>query len=177
MTEARLRRIIGYYLERYVTTTTHLKRLMRRKIAKACAHHGDDPAEAHAWLDAEVERLVSVGVLNDLAYARDRARTLVRRGNGPAKVRAKLAAKGLPAELIDDALASAAEELGDPTWRAALVFARKRRLGPFGPPVDRDGRRKQLAKLGRGGFPYDVAQRVLELDEQGAEEALDALQA
>lgn len=171
MTEPRLRRIIGHYLERYVTSSAHLRRLMMRRIERACAHHGEDPSVAAGWLDTEIARLQRVGVLDDALYARDRARSMSRRGNGPRRIRAKLAAKGLPAALIDDAIEALREDGRDPEWEAARTYARKRRMGPWARgPVDRDGFRKHLARMARAGFGYDVARRALEtpLDDEGA---------
>jgi len=169
-TPARLRRQVAHYLERYATTEAHLRRLFRRRIHRAATHHGDDPAEGEAMLDAEIERVVRLGLVDDVLYATDRARRLVRQGNGPRKVRAKLAAKGVPSGLVDQALDAVADELGDPARTAVVRYARRRRLGPYasGGPHDVDERRKQLAKLARAGFSYDVARRVV--DSEGVEE-------
>lgn len=164
MTHARLRRVLAHYLERYSTTSSHARRLMRQRIRRAAEHHGEDPAVAEGWLDAEIARMQELGVIDDAAYARDRARSLVRRGNGPRLVRSKLAAKGVPSDLIDAALQEMVEEVGDPAWAAALTYARKRRLGPWSRgELDWELRTKQLAKLARAGFSYEMARRVLDL--------------
>jgi len=165
VTRPRLRRQIDHYLDRYATTEAHLRRLFRRRIQRAAAHHGSDPAEGEAWLEEEIRRVVRLGIVNDAQFATDRARTLVRRGNGPRQVRSKLVAKGVATELVEAALAAVAEELGDPTRIAAFRFARRRKLGPFtagGPPEDRDVQQRQLGKLARAGFGYDVARAIIE---------------
>ncbi len=47
-----------------------------------------------------------------------------------------------------------------------MAYARKRRLGPYGNPGAREDRReKDLAALGRKGFGYDMARRVIETDD------------
>ena len=47
---------------------------------------------------------------------------------------------------------------------AALRFARRKRLGPWGPgEVERPLREKQLAAMLRAGHPLDLARRVLAL--------------
>ena len=53
---------------------------------------------------------------------------------------------------------------------AALVLARKRRIGPFrrGDVPDLAGKRRELAMLARAGFPQPVAANALAM---GAEEA------
>ena len=54
---------------------------------------------------------------------------------------------------------------------AALVLARKRRIGPFrqGGPPDMAGRRQELGVLARAGFQQDVARRALSMDTEQAE--------
>ena len=70
------------------------------------------------------------------------------------------------ASAIDRALAGLAEEAAEPELAAALAYARRRRLGPYrGPDTRMDRREKDLAALGRKGFGYDLARRVIETDD------------
>lgn len=160
ITAAYLERVSAHYLERYATTRAHLRRLLMRRVAKSCAHHGDDPTEKAELVDAELDRLVRSGFVDDRAFAFARAARLHRRGTSPRLIRSRLFEKGVPSDVIDEAV----EALGaDAQLDAARVFARKRRLGPWATgPQDR---RKALAKLGRAGFSYDVAVRVLDGEE------------
>jgi regulatory protein len=44
---------------------------------------------------------------------------------------------------------------------AALAFARRKRIGPFGSePIDRDQRRRHFAQMLRAGHPPDIARRI-----------------
>ena len=71
---------------------------------------------------------------------------------------------GAPEDRITEAaLASLTRQSGDPELAAALNLARRRRLGPYKAPGDReDQRQKDLAVLARGGFGYQIARRVIE---------------
>ncbi|MBP7682971.1 MAG: RecX family transcriptional regulator, partial [Deltaproteobacteria bacterium] len=55
-----------------------------------------------------------------------------------------------------------------PDLVAACRFARSRKLGPFRrdahEPRDREARQKELAKLGRAGFSYEIAIRVIDCE-------------
>ena len=46
--------------------------------------------------------------------------------------------------------------------RAAVALASRRRLGPWGPPADRDVRQKQFAAMLRAGHGFDVARAVID---------------
>ena len=170
MTERRLHNIAQFYVERYATTAANLRRVLMRRVDRACKHHGDDRARMIPWVDAAVEKLVKLRVVDDARYALDRARSLRRLGRSPQKIRAHLMAKGVPAPLVRDALAATerTEAGGDAAHEAALAYARRRRLGPFRVFTGTaDEKRKQAAKdlaaMGRAGFSYDVAKRVMAL--------------
>ena len=164
MTAERLIRITAHYLERYTTSSSHLRRLLYQRSDRAAAHHEEDPAVGRELVDAEVQRLIRVGILNDAAFARDKARSLVRRGNGTRLVQSKLRDKGIPSELIDQAMADVTAELGvDPQLVAVAKVARRKKIGPWGPAqVSPDERWKNIQRLGRAGFSYDLAQRVVD---------------
>ena len=82
------------------------------------------------------------------------------------RLRAALSAHG-----IDAGTRSAVLEGHDP-WAAAVDFARRRRLGPFGPPHDDPKlKARQLGAFARAGHPHGLAQRILAA---GSEEELEA---
>ena len=60
---------------------------------------------------------------------------------------------------------------------AALVLARKRRIGPFrlGEAPDVAGRRRELGVLARAGFPQSVARQALAMDTDQAETLVNQL--
>lgn len=166
-----LERSALYYLERYDSSSGHLRRLLRRKILLSARVHGTDPEEGAAAAERLIARLTELGLLDDARYARERVRSLLARGNSAAMVRAKLRAKSLPAELIETALAE--DENGGPgrELRAALRYARRRRLGPYRlerrPGERAERRERDLAALGRQGFDYETARRVVDSEDPG----------
>jgi regulatory protein len=114
-----------------------------------------------------VSRLVAAAAVNDVTFAQSRSRSLVRAGRSRRAVVAHLAAKG-----VDSAAARAAlPEDSESELAAALVLARRRRIGPFrqGAEGDAAQRLRELAILARAGFPQDVARRALAMDGDEAE--------
>jgi regulatory protein len=158
---AQLQRVTAWYLERWATSAEHLRRLLLARLERA----GVDRRERESLVAAEIDRLRSHGWLDDERYAADRVRTLRRKGGSAAKVRATLRAKGVDAGAIDGALAA-----GDETeWDAACTWARKHRVGRWRrAEADVDVRRKELARLGRAGFPYDLARRIVDDTDSGS---------
>jgi regulatory protein len=161
------------YLARYAATEAGVRRVLLRRIDRwARAQPDADAAEpavcaARAHVDAVVRRLAETGVLSDEAFATSRARGLSRSGQSARSIQMRLVAKGVAP---DTARAAAATD-ADTELAAALVLARKRRIGPYGIAEDLDSaaRMKQMALLARAGFSRDVAERVLQTSRGDAE--------
>ena len=153
-----------HYLGRYTPTSSQLRRVMLRRIGRSLAHHGGDREAALALLEALIVQLSEAGYLDDVRYAEARASDLHRRGTSLRGIRAKLYAKGLASDLIDDALARLADDEPDPELTAAIAYARRRRLGPFRREdlLDSARRRKEFGALARAGFPSGLVRRIVE---------------
>ena len=118
-------------------------------------------------IEALLGDLERLGLLDDAAFALGRARSLAAKGRPPRRIAQELAAKGVEPSLIEAALGRLAEERGETPAEleldAALAFARRRRLGPFGPPGEAaKPREKALAAFARAGFTLEIARRVLD---------------
>lgn len=140
------------YVERFQTTRARLLRLLNQKLWQRGWEEGLPPPDPEAVAD----RMVALGYVNDAAFAEARARGLQRRGMGAGRVRAALFALGVGADDSGDAL-----DALDPR-QAAIDFARRKRLGPFGPPVDDPKiRNRQFAAMARAGHPPRLARAIL----------------
>jgi regulatory protein len=169
--EAAVREMALTYLARYAATEAGLLRALKRRIdrwARLAQTQDTDPdtiaAQAAVAMQAArgvVARLAAAGAVNDAAFAESRARSLARAGRSRRAIGAHLAAKGVSAET--QRLLVSPDDI-DSELAAALVLARRRRIGPFraGDPPDAAGRRRELAILARAGFPQSVAARALD---------------
>lgn len=170
----RLAGIALHYLERYASSSENLRRVLERRVYKSIRHHGaPDQETANQWIDDLITRYQEAGLLNDLAYAEARARSLMSRGVAGRSIRMKLIEKGVDADTIDQALEALTEEARDPELHAAIKLARRRRLGPFADPDKRESHKeKHLAAMARSGFSYDMAKRVIECEDKDELEEL-----
>lgn len=163
ITRDRLHNIAAAYLERFSAPRAHLRRLLMKRVDKAIAAHGGERSVFEPWVDEVLDNFVRLGVIDDAKYAESRARTLVAGGRSGRNISSRLFAKGVQSSTIATAMASVAED-GDPTVRACAAYVRRRRMGPFREPAARAAEReKDLARLGRAGFPYGVARETLDL--------------
>lgn len=157
LTPIRLERYAIWYLERWPAPSPHLRKILIKRMKKA-----EECEVDIGHVDALIARFQQAGVVNDELYATDRARSLHRRGNAPQAIRSKLSSKGLYGRVVDDAIAALGEGAA---LEAARGYARKRRLGHWGEDGDdREQYQKDLAKLARRGFSYDIARTAMQGD-------------
>jgi regulatory protein len=164
------------HVARYATTQAGLARVLNRRVdrwARAVAETTEDGeaqaaavAIARQAVRAVVARLVALGAVNDAAFAASRARSLGRAGRSRLAVAAHLAAHGVARQTAQAALPDDPEaEFG-----AAVLLARRRRIGPFRrTPADPEARRRELGMLARAGFPQPVAEAALDMAPDEAE--------
>jgi regulatory protein len=170
------------YLGRYAATEAGLRQVLMRRVERWAHAQPDADAAAptvtaaRAAIDGLIVKLVGLGAVSDAGFAETRARSLVRSGRSRRAVQAALVAKGVATDLARDATGDdEASELA-----AALVMARKRRIGPYrsAPPADPQlARRRELGMFARAGFSRDTADRALEMDRDEAEQRIHALRA
>ena len=154
-----------YHLDRYATSRAHLARLLMMRVERSARAHSTDREEGAQQVESILEKLTRNGLLDDRNYAETRARSLHRRGASARGIRADLAAKGVAADLIEPALAGLRQSSSDPETEAAIVYARKRRLGPFRHPDQRrEKRERDMAALGRKGFGYELVRRIIDAE-------------
>jgi regulatory protein len=157
-----------HYLGRYASSAENLRRVLMRRVRR---HSPDAVQPASPMIDALLARYREAGLLDDAAYAAGRVRSLQRRGESLRAMRARLAAKGVAAADIADALTELQAAAADPDLAAACAFARRRRLGPYRRSPDADHLR-ELAAFARAGFGRRVAEAVLACPDIEAAEAL-----
>lgn len=142
------------YVERFQTTRA---RLVRYLAAKLRQRGWDGAAEPDPG--ALADRLAALGYIDEAAFADARARGMKARGLGARRIRERLRADGaLPSDADGGPLPADDEE----AEALARRFARRRRLGPYGPPVaDPRGCARQMAAMLRAGHAPDIARRIL----------------
>lgn len=158
---AALERLALHYVGRYATTQAKLGNYLRRKIAERGWDGTGEPPIA-----AIVERCANARYVDDAAYADARSSGLARRGYGTRRIVDALRHAGIDSDTIDQCRLD-----DDAALNAALAFARRRGLGPFGAGLDDDaaipGERikrteRAIAAMVRAGHDYRLARKIVE---------------
>lgn len=114
-----------------------------------------------AAVDAALDRLAAVGLIDDARFARDYAAAKARRGRGPARLARDLQAQGVDRRVAEQAVRAAlAEGNVDPVEPIrAIVEQRARQLAGLPAPVRK---RRLAAFLARRGFQGPEMREVVE---------------
>ena len=150
-----LERLALRYVERFATTRGRLTDYLERKIrARGWTGEVVEPA-------AIAERMAELGYIDDRAWGEAKAGAMARRGLGARRVSGALRQAGLDIE-DTEAIAPA---VADRALEAAIVFARRRRIGPFAEQAgDRPTREKHVAALLRAGHSVTLARALANMN-------------
>ena len=167
-----------HYLGRYATTSARLEFILRkfaqRKLDKA------DPALLDQMIKEVIKGCVKLGYLDDEAFILSQFRQGLRSGFSQRRILLKLAQRGISRDMalaVMDKKSSGAPNKKDSELAAALIYARKKSIGPY----SREGLRpednqRHLARLARNGFAFNVAKQVMAVPSANeADELLDKI--
>lgn len=172
---ARLENKALHYLGRYASTAARLEQVLvrfaRRKMPE------EEPERMAELIRRKVEDCIRRGYVNDRLFAEQKAAALRQQGASRLGIRRKLGLAGIDRGIIEEAISEQdGDTAADAEAVAALIYARRRRLGPFSSPDRRkEGwQQRHLGNLARAGFSSATARFVLAFnDPEDAETWLD----
>ena len=121
--------------------------MLRRRLLKAAREQEISP-EAENWVEEIVAEMCRLGYVNNKRFAENLVRRLTESGKSRSFIRTKLKLAGIDDDQIINAL-SETDELAN-----ARLMVQKKHLG--------HDYKKDLARLARAGFPYEIAREALE---------------
>ncbi|MFL2659421.1 MAG: regulatory protein RecX [Alphaproteobacteria bacterium] len=159
ITLKRLENISFHYLNRFGGTEKSLRDILNKRIKKSMQHNTEQNIEQiNEWVNEVVKKCKNYNYINDLNFAMTKARLFYNKGNSFKMIVAKLAQKGICEEYIKIAL----DELGiNSDLSSAIYYAKKRKLGVYSLKFDGNVDKKDLAKMARRGFSYDISKQAL----------------
>jgi regulatory protein len=150
----RLEELALRYVGKYATTRAKLSSYLARKLRERGWDGSREPD-----LDGIANRFVDLGYIDDAAYALAKSRSLSSRGYGRRRLDQKLRQAGIGEE---DGVA-AREHAEREALDAALRFAERRRIGPFGPcGSDPKAREKAIGAMVRAGHAFALAKAIVD---------------
>ena len=159
ITQQRLENIALFYLERYESSRARLKQVLLRRVARARREGGELSEDVPAWIEAVCDKMVHLGYVNDTRYAENVWRSYSSAGKSVRWIVGKLKQAGIAEDVISQCIESDVAVLDA---QAAALFVAKKKLGKYRPKEQQAAyAQKDLARLARAGFSYEIAQKAL----------------
>jgi regulatory protein len=148
------------YLSQRSASRSMLLQVFKRRALRRAQVKAIEP-DVLALIEATLDQLVTLGLLDDARFAMGRAASLQRKGLPTRRISMGLKQKGLKGETIDVAMAIPIDD-----YTQARRYAERKRLGPWRMSEPREDAReardeKDLRALMRAGFPFRVAKAAL----------------
>ena len=147
------------YLSKYNTSKKNLDRILHNKIRKMNLEKKDKfilySSIASIIADLETNKLI-----NDKNFTQSKIHSLSLQGKSRFFIKNYLLQKGIEKNMVEKIFKNF--ELKNPNWESesAKIFARKKRLGvKYSNNVEKD-----LAKMARAGFNYNIIKEILEIN-------------
>ena len=162
-TRETLKNTAAQYLARFSSSRANFFRVMMRHVHRSARYHKTSIDEGEAIVEELTQNFVKLGFLDDMRFAEAKLSSYSRRGLSLRNIRAKLSRKGISAMVIDEVFNTKIQENSDRDLLAAIIFSKKRKLGPFRRPLQSHMKytRDEMAKLARAGFGYRIAQKIV----------------
>ncbi len=178
ITESYLYNSSLYYLQRFASSSGHLRNIMNKKISKSCQYHTEqDFSECTKILEKVIEKLKEQNFLNDELYTEAMVNSYRNKGLSSKMITQKLKLKSIPNELIQSKIRKINNQIEEISNNqsaeliSALRLSKKKKIGAFSSGLK--PKEKELAMLARNGFNYEIAQKSLNMSKEEAEKLIN----
>ena len=143
------------YLSKYSSSKTNLERILKNKIRRTNIEK-KEKFTLYNSIPEIIKKLEKNNFINDYNYATSKVNTLISNGKSKIFIKNYLFKKEIDEKLSSDIFTELDEE--DSNWeiKSARIFARKKNI------KKNNNNEKNLSKMARAGFSYEIAKKILE---------------
>ena len=161
LTEKRLLNITLFYLSQREASSEKVRTMLKRRLQRMKQRGEEIPPQANEWIENVIQKVKDLSYLNDNRYAENQIRCMIQQGKSERYMTTKLATAGIDSDTVHHIL----QDFESDELSRAIRYAQKKRLGIYNPKSDSDPQ-KDLAKMARAGFSYDIACQALNNPEE-----------
>ena len=144
------------YLSKYSSSKKNLERILKKKILRMKIEK-KDRFKLYESIPQILINLEKNKFIDDISYATSKIRNFISIGKSKLYIKNYLIKKGIESEIINEVFSQ--NEIDNLDWEinSARIFIRKRNLSK-----ESHHREKNLAKMARAGFTYEISKKVLD---------------
>ena len=147
------------YLSKYNTSKKNLDKILQNKVRRMNLNK-KDKYTLYSLIASILTDLENNKLIDDKNFAQSKIHSLSLQGKSKISIISYLMQKGIEKNIVEKTFKNF--ELKNPNWESesAKIFARKKRIGVR----HSNNLEKDLAKMTRAGFNYNISKKMLCLD-------------
>ena len=149
------------YLSKYDSTKKNLERILKNKVTRMKNLETNEKNNLYIIINQILDNLESNKIINDKNFANTKIISLFRQGRSEFFIKKTLLKKGVDKKIINLLLEDFEKNNSNWEIESGKKFAKKNKLGKYG---DIKNKEKDLAKMARAGFNYQITLKVLGYD-------------
>ena len=144
------------YLSKYSSSKTNLERILKNKIRRTNIEK-KEKFTLYNSIPEIIKKLEKNNFINDYNYATSKVNLFISNGKSKIFIKNYLFKKGIDEKLSSEIFMELNDE--DSNWeiKSARIFARKKNI-----KKNDNNNEKNLSKMARAGFSYEIAKKILE---------------
>lgn len=150
------------YISKYNSSKSNLEKILKNKIRRINLEK-KEKFILYNSIGSILKELELKNIINDETYSESKIYNFYIQGKSKYFIKNYLINKGIKKELFDEVLKNFENNYPDWEIESAKTFARKKRLGTL-ENCNLDNKKKDLAKMARAGFNYDIIKNILEIN-------------
>ena len=149
------------YLSKYDSTKKNLERILKNKVTRMKNLETNEKNNLYIIINQILDNLESNKIINDKNFANTKFISLFRQGRSEFFIKKTLLKKGVDKKIINLLLEDFEKNNSNWEIESGKKFAKKNKLGKYGVIKNKE---KDLAKMARAGFNYQITLKVLGYD-------------
>ena len=143
------------YLSKFSSSKANLERILKGKIRRLKLEKKDKHI-LYSSINDILTKLENNNFINDSQYSSSKIRNFIFQGKSKMFIKSYLFQKGVDTLIINNSLEECKLENNNWEEEAAKTFVRKKNLSN-----EKEFREKNLAKMARAGFSYEISKKTL----------------
>ena len=143
------------YLSKYSSSKTNLERILKNKIRREKIEK-KEKFILYKLIPEVIKKLEKNNFINDYNYATSKVNIFILNGKSKTFIKNYLFKKGIDEKLSSEIFMELNEENSNWEIESARTFARKKNF------QKNNNNEKNLSKMARAGFSYEIAKKIIE---------------
>ena len=155
------------YLEKYSVSEYQLITILRRKIIKTSFFYKTKPEKDFQLIKLIINKFKKIGLIDDKKFSENKTLTYIERGYSKKKIIFNLKTRGISDENIEEGITNLKTTYVNSELAAALIYAKKKKILVFNKKEKKfDEIKKKLLQMSQAGFSYDIAKKIINLNDE-----------